>query len=284
MQKKYLIIISLLSVAAAGVVINRIVTHGKESTDDATIEAHVIPIAPKVSGYITALKVNDNQHVRKGEVLVEIDPRDYQLRVTAQKALLQSAEVTANNANINARRQKTIGRVVGSQREIDNAVAAEESALAQVENAKAQVALAEKELEDSAIRAPEDGVVTMRSAEQGAYANPGQQLFTLVGDARWVVANFKEVQITEMRPGQKAIIKVDAYPDLTLEGVVDSIQSGTGSRFSAFPAENATGNFVKIVQRVPVKITFNTSIPEGIVLGAGLSVQPTVYTGKTYLP
>ncbi len=278
MKKKYVIIIGLLTAAGLAVFISRAAMRGKESTDDAAIEAHVIPIAPKVPGYITALHVKDNQHVRQGDVLVEIDPRDYQLRLDAQKALLVSAEVTANNASVNAKRQKNVGRVVGSQREIDDAVATEKSGVAQVENAKAQVSFAEKELSDSAIRAPEDGVVTMRTAEQGAYATPGQQLFTIVGDKRWVVANFKEVQITEMRPGQKATITVDAYPDLKLEGVVDSIQNGTGSRFSAFPAENATGNFVKIVQRVPVKITFDTAIPEGVVLGAGLSVEPTVYT------
>jgi len=106
-------------------------------------------------------------------------------------------------------------------------------------------------------------------------------MFIIVGKERWVVANFKETQLTDMRAGQKVNIEVDAYPDLKLEGLVDSIQSGTGARFSAFPPENATGNFVKIVQRVPVKITFKQQDHEGIILGPGLSVYPTVYIKKS---
>ena len=284
MQKKQKIIVGVLGAVALALAINWLVGHGKESTDDANIEAHVIPIAPKVSGYITALNIKDNQHVKKGDVLVEIDPRDYQLRLDAAKALLASAQVSAQNASVNAKRQIAIGKAAGTQKNIDDAVAAEATAKASMDNAKAQLAVAEKDLADSKITAPEDGIVTLRTAEQGGYVTTGQQLFTLVGDERWVVANFKEVQITEMLPGQKVVVKVDAYPKLEIEGKVDSIQSGTGARFSAFPSENATGNFVKIVQRVPVKIIFDTKIPDNVVLGAGLSVHATVYTGDKPAP
>ena len=284
MQKKQKIIVGVLGAVVLALAINWLVSHGKETTDDANIEAHVIPIAPKVSGYITALTINDNQHVKKGDVLVEIDPRDYQLRLDAAKALLASAEVSAQTASINAKRQIAIGKAAGTQKNIDDAIAAEATAKATLDNVRTQMAVAEKDLADSKIIAPADGIVTLRTAEQGAYVTTGQQLFTLVADERWVVANFKEVQITNMLPGQKAVIAVDAYPDLKIEGNVDSIQSGTGARFSAFPSENATGNFVKIVQRVPVKITFDTPIPEDVVLGAGLSVHVTVHTGDKPAP
>jgi membrane fusion protein (multidrug efflux system) len=282
MPQKYKLIIGFLTLVAVALVIIWLLGRGKETTDDATIEAHTIPISAKVPGYILKLKVNDNQPVKKGQVLVEIDPRDYILQRDAALALLRSAEVKALNASINAKRQLAIGRAAGTQKEIDDTMALEKTGKSNVENARAQLAIAEKNLNDTKIIAPEDGIVTMRTAEQGAYVSTGQPLFILVGNERWVVANFKEVQLTHMRPGQKVLITVDAYPTLNLEGRIDSIQSGTGARFSAFPAENATGNFVKIVQRVPVKITFKTKIPEHVVLGPGLSVYPTVYTGASH--
>lgn len=283
-MKKRIVILSFLIVIAVGVSSLWLMGHGKETTDDATLEAHVIPISPKVSGYITMLNIRDNQPVRQGDVLVEIDPRDYALRLAAAQANLASAEVSARNAATNAQRQIAMGRVAGSQRDLDNALANEATAKAAVDNAKAQVDLAAKDLADTKIIAPQDGVVTMRSAEAGAFVTTGQQLFTLVGTERWVIANFKEVQITDMRPDQPVDIKVDAYPDLKLTGKIDSIQAGTGARFSAFPPQNATGNFVKIVQRVPVKIVFDQALPQNIVLGPGLSVQPTVHTEPKVTP
>ncbi len=278
MQKKQKIIVTFLGAVALLIAIFWLIGHGRESTDDATMEAHATPISSKVPGYISALNVRDNQVVKKGDVLVEIDPRDYQLKLDAAKALYASAEASAKNAEINARRQLAIGHAAGTQKDIDNATTAQGTAKAVMDNARAQLALAEKDLADTKIVAPEDGVITMRTAELGAYASTGQTLFTLVGNERWVVANFKEVQITDMLAGQPVDITVDAYPSLKLKGHVDSIQRGTGARFSAFPAENATGNFVKIVQRVPVKIILDTPVPDDVVLGPGLSVHPTVHT------
>lgn len=278
MNKKQRMITGFLAaiIVAAGVVV--FMGLGRESTDDATIEAHVVAISAKVSGYIAVLNVRDNQPVARGDVLLEIDPIDYELNRDAAMANLASAQVNAENAKMNADRQQALGRRISSQKEIDNAMTALASTNALVESAKAQLAVMEKQLSDTKVTAPEDGVVTMRVAEKGAYVMPGQNLMSLVGAKRWVVANFKEVQITDMRVGQQADISVDAYPDLRIKGRVDSIQSGTGARFSAFPPENATGNFVKIVQRVPVKITFDTPIPAEIVLGAGLSVHVKVHT------
>ena len=132
---------------------------------------------------------------------------------------------------------------------------------------------------DTKIVAPFDGRITSRGVVAGNYVQPGQNLLSLVGNTFWVIANFKETQLTDMKAGQSVDIEVDAYPDLKLTGKVDSVQSGTGARFSAFPPQNATGNFVKIVQRVPVKITLDTPTLTDVVLGSGLSVVPTVHTG-----
>lgn len=280
MQKKQKIILSFLILVAVGVFSVWFMGRGKESTDDAIIQAHTVPISAKVSGYVVELQVEDNQKIRQGDVIVQIDPTDYQLKVDAAKAAVLSAETTVRNAQINARRQQAIGSVAGTQKDIDNAVSQLATSQANLDNAKAMLAIAEKDLTDTKVVSPIDGIITRRTVENGAYITPGMQLLVVVGMDRWVEANFKEVQITHMKPGQRAQIKVDAYPHLTLNGHIDSIQSGTGARFSAFPPENATGNFVKVVQRVPVKILIDDRLPDDIVLGPGLSVIPTVYLEK----
>jgi membrane fusion protein (multidrug efflux system) len=279
-KKKALIILGFLLLVGCVIAVFTVLNHGIEKTDDATIEAHIIPISAKVPGYIANLAIKDNQHVKKGDLLVEINKRDYELKRDSSKAKLDAAQAAYEGASINAKRQVAIGQAAGTQKDIDNALAAEVYAKANMEAAAADLALAEQNLADAQITAPEDGIITMRTAEQGAYVNVGQQLFMLVGTERWITANFKEVQITDMRPGNKVDIDVDAYPDLNLKGHIDSFQHGTGARFSPFPPENATGNFVKIVQRIPVKILIDTTIPDNVVLGPGLSVIPTVHVGK----
>lgn len=280
MSKKIVIISVFLIVVAVASIFIWSLNRGKESTDDATLEAHAAPISARVGGYLVKLNVSDNQQVKKDEVVAEIDPSDYQLKVNAARANVDAAQAAATNAAVNAERQLSMTTTATSKKNVDDAVAAEGTAKAQLEFAKAQLAIAEKDLKDTKILAPEDGTVTMRTAEQGAYVAPGQPLFVLVGKKRWVVANFKEVQLTHMRPGQKVKIEVDAYPDVKLEGHVESIQMGTGARFSAFPPENATGNFVKIVQRVPVKIIIDTPLPADMEFGPGLSVRPVVFVGE----
>ncbi len=159
-------------------------------------------------------------------------------------------------------------------------IAVDESEVAQraAELAQAEAALrsADLDLSYTRISAPMTGKVTKKNIDAGEFVQPGQALFSLVEPRPWVVANFKETQLNYLRPGQKATITVDAYPDLVLHGHVDSIQLGSGSRFSILPPENATGNFVKIVQRVPVKILLDDAPPEGVVLGPGMSAVPTV--------
>ena len=130
------------------------------------------------------------------------------------------------------------------------------------------------------LRAPQDGWVTRRNVYLGNYLTAGQNLFSLVSPDVWVTANFKENQLDRMRPGQSVQLKVDAYPHLKLQGHVDSVQMGSGSKFSAFPAENATGNFIKIVQRVPVKLVLDSGMDPNIPLPLGLSVVPTVQVDK----
>ena len=154
---------------------------------------------------------------------------------------------------------------------------------AQVTQLEAQVALAHARLDQAELNlswtkvtAPMDGWITKRNVEKGNYAQAGQAILALVTPDIWITANFKESQLNHMRPGQKVDIRVDAYPDLALTGHVDSIQRGSGSRFTAFPAENATGNFVKVVQRVPVKIVIDSGLDANRPLPLGLSVDPIV--------
>ncbi len=160
-----------------------------------------------------------------------------------------------------------------------------EAVEAQVKQLEAQLAAAQADVEQSEINlsytkliAPFDGWVTKRNVEQGSYVQVGQALFSLVSPDVWVTANFKEDQLADMKTGQKVKIEIDAFPNLKIEGHVDSIQMGSGSRFTAFPAENATGNYVKIVQRVPVKIVIDKGINKDQALPLGLSVVPTVIT------
>ena len=146
----------------------------------------------------------------------------------------------------------------------------------QVEQAQAQLDRADLNLEWTVVTAPQDGWITKRNVEVGNYVTPGQQIFSIVSPEIWITANFKESQLRDMRPGQKVQIEVDAYPGLKLRGHVDSVQLGSGTKFTAFPPENATGNFVKIVQRVPVKIIIDEGLDPKLPLPLGISVVPTV--------
>ncbi len=151
-----------------------------------------------------------------------------------------------------------------------------EAAQAGVAQAKAKVALARIDLSHTEVIAPRDGRVTARSVRMGAYVQPGQALLALVPPHVWVVGNFKETQLSRMRPGQPVQIRIDAYPQLNLKGKIDSLQHGTGARFSLLPPENAVGNFVKVVQRVPVKILFTEPLPSNLDIAPGMSVEPKV--------
>lgn len=314
-------------------------TRNIETTDDAFTEGDAVTIAPKASGYVVKLLVKDNQRVKKGDLLVEIDPSDnraqreqanaqlglavaqlhqaqaqlalskVQYPAQRDQALADQAKAEANllNAQADYRRQRGVDPRATSQRNIDSASAQLRSAQAQlqsakaqvevasqvalqirqqetnvearqqqVEQAKAQLSTADLNLSYTQVRAPYDGFVTKRNVQLGTLVHAGSSLFSLVSPEIWVTANFKESQLQHMNPGDKVEISVDAWPDMKLEGHVDSIQMGSGSRFSTFPSENATGNYVKIVQRVPVKIVIDKGLDPNHPLPLGLSVEPKV--------
>jgi membrane fusion protein (multidrug efflux system) len=353
-----------------------------ESTDDAEVDGHLMPLSARISGYVQNVNVDDNQYVTAGAVLAEIDPRDYQVAVDKARADVQDSEATAQSLGINVpiTSINTTSQVSASAADVDNAragvstaqqqadVAAAQLAQAQANDVKAQndvvrykqlvarqeisqqlydqafsaagastanvaaarasvaaaqdqirqahakLAQAEANLRASQtgpqqvassraralsaeasvaakqaaldqaqlnlgytkIVAPVNGLV-MKNAEVGMNVQPGQQLFTIVPlDDVWVTANFKETQLKYMHPGQRAEVKLDAN-GRTYKGHVDSIAGSSGARTSLLPPENATGNYVKVVQRLPVKIVLDPGQNSDRVLRLGMSVEPKVF-------
>jgi membrane fusion protein (multidrug efflux system) len=395
-----------------------------ESTDDAAIEGHVVPVSPNIAGQVVQVHVKDNQAVRQGDLLVAIDPRDCQVRLaqagaalasararqaaakinvlltgttskadveaatagvaiakgntqsarmkasvarskvdqakahlgaaraTAQQAVAQTAAdqaeaqrtqadlkrytqlmatgsitsqqmdtATAAAQSAQARREAGRKMAAAAEAQVDEAQAAlqaaeegvkqaqaeleqaisgvtqaearlaqvdvtaqrvahagsqEQSAAAEAQLAEANLKQAQLQLSYTQVRAPQAGRVARKTVQEGSYVQVGQAMLTIVPLEVWVVANFKETQLTHMRPGQQATVKVDAYPGRRFQARVDSLQAGTGARFSLLPPENATGNFVKVVQRVPVKIVFDEPPGEAVLLAPGMSVTPEV--------
>jgi membrane fusion protein, multidrug efflux system len=374
-------------------------TRGRESTDDAQVDARVTQLAARVSGTVLRVAIKDNQAVDEGAVLVEIDPRDYQVAIERAKADLAEAEAAAAAAMSDvpltsttassgvvtaegsvdqaratvdagqkevdaararhtsaqarlreveanaARAAKDAERLRGlhakdevSTQQFENAVATADaqkaavdlarsqvaeaeagirvaesrlaqaraveqqahaglksaqtvpekmtaikaraaSAAARVASAKSTLAQAELNLQYTSVKAPAKGTIAKKSVNVGQVIQAGQPLVALVEiDDVWVTANFKETQLQDMKPGQRATVTVDAYGGRTFQGHVDSLAPATGARFSLLPPENATGNFVKVVQRVPVKIVLEKGQDVENTLRPGMSVVPTVYT------
>lgn len=399
MNARVRIIAAVVVVIALGATAFVWATSGRESTDDAQVDAHVTPIAARVGGTVVQVPVPDNQPVEAGAVLVEIDRREYQLALDraraelamaeaealaagtsvpiaststtsgvsaaeadvaqaeagvaeaahsleAAKARLESAQARLREQEANAARDaRDAERLKGllakdeiSRQQFETATAQAEasraaadsarslvreaeltvrvaearitqarigqpraaaglrlartgpeqvaaararaqSAAARVKTAQASVGRAELDLEHAIVKAPVAGIVSRKSVEPGQVIQPGQPLMTIIPlDRVWVTANFKETQLDGMRPGQRVSIAVDAYGSRTFSGRVDSIAAATGSRFSLLPPENASGNFVKVVQRVPVKIVLDDGQNRERLLRPGMSVTPTVYT------
>jgi membrane fusion protein (multidrug efflux system) len=232
---------------------------------------------------------------------------NFPARLAQAQAQLKDAEANLFKAQTDYKRQTSLPRAATTGQQVDYAEAALRSADAQVASAQAAVQeatpvkpnveqigaqvnqlqgtlmqadaaikSAQLNLEWCVVRAPQDGWITKRNVEVGNYMQPGAQIFSIVSPDVWITANFKETQLNRMRPGQTVKISVDAYPALKLVGHVDSVQLGSGSKFTAFPPENATGNFVKIVQRVPVKIIIDGGLDPNLPLPLGISVEPTV--------
>jgi membrane fusion protein (multidrug efflux system) len=325
---------TLLALALLGGVVFWLHARHFESTDDAFIDAHIVRLAPQVSGRITQALVDDNQIVTPGQLLVVIDSADSETRVAqalAQRAQAQAqldnatVQIGVNQANYqqaqadvaaasaqadNAARDlaryralQSVNPAAVAQQQFDQALAlarqtaAQREALAkaagaradqvkasltlvvsgedQVRAAQAQVDEANLNLGYARIVAPVAGHVAQNSVAVGNYVQPGTQILAIVPLDVWVTANFKETQLALMRVGQKVSVHVDGCPQDQIEAHVDSIQRGAGQAFSILPAENATGNFVKVVQRVPVKIVLDHP-PKDCLLGPGMSVEPTV--------
>jgi membrane fusion protein (multidrug efflux system) len=303
------------------------------STDDAYVTAHLTSVMAKVPAYVRILHVDDNSAVKTGELLVELDPRDYAVEVDVAGANLEAARSRLKEADdrigiadadvaqaraelIVARANEVLAdatlkrvhsvsdaRAVSSERidtataaadathatvtatetKIRSALASADLARAQVKTAEASVAQAQAALDQAQlnlsytkITAAQSGTIAEKTVEEGNYVQPGQTLFSIVPEAPYVIANFKETQLAGIRPGQAASIRVDAYPRLELKGHVESLQRGTGSVFALLPPENATGNFVKVVQRVPVKIVFDDLGEAAQWISPGMSVEARV--------
>lgn len=396
---RFRIAAGILVLVVIGAAIWYWIAAGRESTDDAQVDAHVTQIAARVGGTVLRVPVADNQQVNAGDVLVEIDPRDYQVALDKAGAELANAEAnalaaqsnvpitsTATSSNVATARggvAQAQGGVSGAERELeaararlttaqarmreaeanaakaardverlrgllakdeisqqqfDSAVAAAEAqkaaadsarsqiaeaeagirvaesrllqarageqqahaelqtaqtgpqqvtatkaraaaAVAHAQQARAELAQAQLNLQYAIVKAPIKGVASRKSVEVGQIVQPGQPLMAIIPlDTIWVTANFKETQLKDLRPGQKAVITVDAYGGRKFTGHVDSIAAATGARFSLLPPENATGNYVKVVQRVPVKIVLDGGQEAEYLLRPGMSVVPTVYT------
>ncbi|WP_239992473.1 HlyD family secretion protein [Rhodopila globiformis] len=216
-------------------------------------------------------KANQVQAERDYKRQHSVDPRaTTQTSIDQANAQMLSANAAVSNADAQVKIaslvQQTIQAVEDTVKQRD----------AQVRQAEANLEQAEVNLSYTNLTAPTDGTITRRNVDLGTFLQPGQQVFYIVQPEVWVTANFKETQLADIHPGEPVSISVDAYPSLNLRGHVDSIQQGSGARFSAFPAENATGNFVKIVRRVPVKIIIDHGLAPRQTLPLGLSVEPTV--------
>ena len=398
-RPRFRLLVGVIIVAVGGVLLWLWMTAGRETTDDAQVDAPVTPVSARVGGTVLRVPVKDNQRVDAGEILVELDPRDYQVAIDKARAELADAEASAVAAQSNvpitsttaasnvstaegsveeagggvdaaqkevdaaharlatararqreaeanaARTAKDVERLRGllakdevSQQQFEAAASAAEAQRAATDSAKSQVveaeagirvaesklvqaraaeqraraglrsaqtgpaqvtamraralaaeahaqqaraslAQAELNLQYTTIKAAVKGIVSRKTAQIGQVIQPGQPLMALVPyEDVWITANFKETQLENMRPGQSATVKVDAYGGREFKGHVDSIAAATGSRFSLLPPENATGNFVKVVQRVPVKIVLEPGQDPEHLLRPGLSVAPTVYT------
>jgi membrane fusion protein (multidrug efflux system) len=322
-KKKKIAVIILAIIVVVGAVILFFYLDYKSthiSTDDAYVDGRIYPVAPRISGTIMVVYVDHNQVVKKGDLLLEIDPSDNdaklneavssadvekaklgesEARKKAAAAQLELKEANMRQALIDIKRAETLYEKGAISRErYDRTKTGYDVAAAEIKAAREQVHQAESGIISQAslirekkakqrteelnmgytkIYAPADGLVTKKNVESGNRVQAGQPLMAIVAlDDIWVTANYKETQLEKIRPGQTVKIEVDTFSGETFYGKVDSITAGTGAAFSLFPPENATGNYVKIVQRIPIKILLDKKAGASHVLRVGMSVVPTV--------
>lgn len=230
--------------------------HYYVSTDNAYVNANIVQIAPRVTGKVNALYVRNNQYVSKDQMLFIIDPEPMELAVNSARAALSvSLTELDNTLRTKDRVMQLVRKKFLSRQDGDNVEANYKTAVAKVEQAKAQLAQTELNLSYTLIKTPSSGWVTNMSLREGDILAANQPMFALISDQEfWIDANFKETELEAIHPGQKAEIVSDMYPHHTFHGVVESISGGAGSAFSLLPPQNATGNWVKVTQRVPVRI------------------------------
>lgn len=346
-RKKIIIIAALAIIAITGVLF--FMGGGEESTNNAQIDADIVPIRTAISGYVKEVHFTDNQQVKKGQLLVTVDETEFLTKVAQAEAALENAKANLNavKSNANASRENAIASVFSTETsqssinsakarltkvqedykrvqnmykekaatkaEWDNATAELEVAQAQYDSAlkmlkvsqsqsagsqsqamgqeamvslaqamirqrEAELNLAKTQLDYATIEAPCDGIVSKRSIEVGQFITTGSPVCSVIDNTNlWITANFKETQIENMQVGQPVTIKIDAFPKLKIMGKLNSFVGATGAKFSLLPPDNATGNFVKIVQRVPVKISIDKlSKKEAEILFPGLSAYVSV--------
>jgi membrane fusion protein, multidrug efflux system len=324
------IVILILVLAAAGIGLSWWVgskTHIE--TDDAFIEARIHSVSAKVSGTVRRVLVQDNQPVKKGELLMELDPEDYRVSQSSAQAELEMArnETSGDYARVASARAKVdlsrarldqalldlqrgkalFAKDVIPKEQLDRLETSRKIAAAQFKEAaeeqrkeqasigltvtggkEARIAQKQAKLDEAGLKlsytrvyAPADGYVTRKEVEPGNNLQPGQPLMAVVAlEDEWVTANYKESQLTHVQPGQKVEFRVDAYPGRKFTGSVESIMAGTGAAFSLLPPENASGNYVKVVQRIPVRIAIDKTSDPKHLLRVGMSVVPSILTGR----
>lgn len=307
----------------------------EEGTDNAYVRADITSVAPKVAGYVLKVNVTDNVRVKAGEILFQIDDKDYKARLAQAEANVASARAALVNLKAEARLQKAIiaqgeaqlrsalaaqtlatqnfdrnqslvltssvsqakfeeskagiaqanasvsgakAAIQAQRRKLDVLAAQRDAALAALSQAVAARTLAQIDLDNTTVRAPVNGIIGNRQVRVGRLVSTGMPVMDIVPvDNVWIVANFKETQLEDIRVGQTVRVSVDGYPRAEVIGIVDSLAPGSGAAFSLIPADNATGNFVRVVQRVPVKIKL-TGIPSGVHLVPGLSAHVAIKT------
>ena len=279
-QKVIKILAGIILIGLVGAGIYIVKNLSRQTTDDAYIEGRIHTIASKVSGTVLKVNVDDNQSVKKGDLLVEIDPVDYILKVKEAAANLEVRKSTLEQSVRDRDRAESLfnGKVIPKEK-YELALTAYNLAKAQMSAAKQQLNISRQNLKYTKIYAPVDGYVTKKSVEIGNQIKAEQPLMAIIGLSDiWLTANYKETQLENVRKGQRVLVKVDAYPDKVFTARVESIMAGTGAAFSLFPPENALGNYVKVVQRVPVKIVFDKNTDQDHLLRIGMSCVPTIIT------
>lgn len=257
-SKNFKKIVIILFFALSGLVLlgMRIYGHYYVTTDDAYINANIVQIAPRITGKAMHLYVTNNQYVNKGDPLFDIDSVPFQVAVNSAAAELALSMAEFDNAAITQKRTLVLlkKRYVSPQ-DGDNVIANLKTAAAKVEHAKALLEQANLNLSYTKITAPARGWVTNVTLRVGNIIPANQPLFALISDEEfWTDANFKETEMQEIKPGQTATIVTDLYPNHTFKGIVESISGGAGAAFSLLPPQNATGNWVKVTQRIPIRV------------------------------